>query len=308
LNWISKFIKPKIKSLLKKRSAGKDKTALWINCECKSLIYKDELFNNLNVCPKCGSHHKLTCEERFKIFFDEKKYTILETPLPKDNPLQFPDYEKKLKKAREKTKQPDAVLIADGKLNGMRVTVGVQNFFFNGGAVGAASGEAFIHGVQYAINNKTPFIFFSGSGGQKMQEGAIALMQMTRTVLAVNEFKKHKLPYIVVMTNPTSGGVTASFASLGDTIIGEPKATICFAGARVVRDTMKEELPPGFQQSEFVKDHGGIDIVCERKNLRSKISTLLSILLKKKESQQAISETSDVTTFDETLPKASKAI
>jgi len=308
LNWISKFIKPKIKSLLKKRSAGKDKTALWINCECKSLIYKDELFNNLNVCPKCGSHHKLTCEERFKIFFDEKKYTILETPLPKDNPLQFPDYEKKLKKAREKTKQPDAVLIADGKLNGMRVTVGVQNFFFNGGAVGTASGEAFIHGVQYAINNKTPFIFFSGSGGQKMQEGTIALMQMTRTVLAVNEFKKHKLPYIVVMTNPTSGGVTASFASLGDTIIGEPKATICFAGARVVRDTMKEELPPGFQQSEFVKDHGGIDIVCERKNLRSKISTLLSILLKKKEIQQAISETSDVTTFDETLQKASKAI
>ena len=190
----------------------------------------------------------------------------------------------------------------------MRVTVGVQNFFFNGGAVGAASGEAFIHGVQYAINNKTPFIFFSGSGGQKMQEGTIALMQMTRTVLAVNEFKKHKLPYIVVMTNPTSGGVTASFASLGDAIIGEPKATICFAGARVVRDTMKEELPPGFQQSEFVKDHGGIDLVCERKNLRSKISTLLSILLKKKESQQAISETSDVTTFDETLPKASKAI
>ena len=190
----------------------------------------------------------------------------------------------------------------------MRVTVGVQNFFFNGGAVGAASGEAFIHGVQYAINNKTPFIFFSGSGGQKMQEGTIALMQMTRTVLAVNEFKKHKLPYIVVMTNPTSGGVTASFASLGDTIIGEPKATICFAGARVVRDTMKEELPPGFQQSEFVKDHGGIDLVCERKNLRSKISTLLSILLKKKEGQQAISETSDVTTFDETLPKDSKAI
>ncbi len=306
--WITKFIKPKIKSLLKKRSAGGDKAALWTTCECKNLIYKDELFNNLSVCPNCGSHHKLTCEERFKIFFDNKEYTILETPLPKDNPLQFPDYEKKLKKAREKTKQPDAVLIADGKLNGMRVTVGVQNFFFNGGAVGTASGEAFIHGVQYAINNKTPFIFFSGSGGQKMQEGAIALMQMTRTVLAVNEFKKHKLPYIVVMTNPTSGGVTASFASLGDAIIGEPKATICFAGARVVRDTMKEELPPGFQQSEFVKDHGGIDLVCERKNLRSKISTLLSILLKKKEGQQTISETSDVTTFDKTLPKASKAI
>jgi acetyl-CoA carboxylase carboxyl transferase subunit beta len=307
MNWITKFIKPKIKSLLKKRSAGGDKAALWTTCECKNLIYKDELFNNLSVCPNCSSHHRLTCEERFKIFFDNKEYTILETPLPKDNPLRFPDYEKKLKKAREKTKQPDAILIADGKLDGMRVTVGVQSFFFIGGAVGSASGEAFIHGIQYAINNKTPFIFFSGSGGQKMQEGTIALMQMTRTVLAVNELKKHNLPYIVVMTNPTSGGVTASFASLADTIIAEPKAVICFAGARVVRDTMKEELPEGFQTAEFVRDHGGVDLVCERKHLRSKISTLLSILLKKKEGQ-AISETSDVTTFDETLPKASKAV
>ena len=307
-NWISKFVKPKIKSLFKKRSASKDKAALWINCQCKSLIYKDELFNNLSVCPKCNFHHKLTSQERFSIFFDNKEYTILETPVPRDNPLRFPNYEEKLKKAREKTKQPDALLIADGKLDGMRVTVGAQNFFYNGGAVGAASGEGFLHGIQHAINNKTPFIFFSASGGQKMQEGTIALMQMARTVLAVNEFKKHKLPYIVVMTNPTSGGVTASFASLGDAIIGEPKATICFAGARVVRDTMKEELPPGFQQSEFVKDHGGIDIVCERKNLRSKISTLLSILLKKKEGQQTISETSDVTTFDKTLQKTSKAI
>ena len=140
-----------------------------------------------------------------------------------------------------------------------------------------------------------------------MQEGTIALMQMTRTVLAVNELKKHNLPYIVVMTNPTSGGVTASFASLADTIIAEPKAVICFAGARVVRDTMKEELPEGFQTAEFVRDHGGVDLVCERKHLRSKISTLLSILLKKKEGQ-AISETSDVTTFDETLPKTSKAV
>jgi acetyl-CoA carboxylase carboxyl transferase subunit beta len=307
MNWITKFIKPKIKSLLKKRSAGGDKAALWTTCECKNLIYKDELFNNLSVCPNCSSHHRLTCEERFKIFFDNKEYTILETPLPKDNPLRFPDYEKKLKKAREKTKQPDAILIADGKLDGMRVTVGVQSFFFIGGAVGSASGEAFIHGIQYAINNKTPFIFFSGSGGQKMQEGTIALMQMTRTVLAVNELKKHNLPYIVVMTNPTSGGVTASFASLADTIIAEPKAVICFAGARVVRDTMKEELPEGFQTAEFVRDHGGVDLVCERKHLRSKISTLLSILLKKKEGQ-AISETSDVTTFDETLPKTSKAV
>ncbi len=305
MNWISKFIKPKIKSLFKKRSAGKDKTALWTTCECKNLIYKDELFNNLNVCPNCGSHHKLTCEERFKIFFDNRiEYTILETPMPPDNPLQFPNYEEKLKKARKKTKQPDAVLIADGKLNGMRVTVGAQNFNFIGGAVGAASGEAFIYAVQHAINNKTPFIFFSASGGQKMQEGAIALMQMTRTVLAVNEFKKHNLPYIVVMTNPTSGGVTASFASLGDVTMAEKGAIVAFAGARVIKDTVKEELPINFQKSEWILDHGGLDLVIERKYLRSTIAKLLQILLKKKESE-AISSP-DVKSFEEDLQPARK--
>ena len=271
------FIKPKIKSLLKKRSAGDDKTALWTTCECKNLIYKDELFNNLSVCPNCGSHHKLTCEERFKIFFDNKEYTILETPLPKDDPLKFSDTKKyidRLKQARELTKQSDAISIAHGKLKNINITVGAQNFAFIGGSLGAASGEAFIHGIQYAIDNETPFVFFSCSGGARMMESAISLMQMSRCVLAVNELKKNNLPYIVVMTNPTAGGVTASFAGLGDTIIGEPKATICFAGSRIIRDTVKEELPEGFQTAEFVQDHGGIDLVCERKHVRSKISTL----------------------------------
>ena len=310
MNWITKFIKPKIKSLLKKRSAADNKAALWTTCECKNLIYKDELFSNLSVCPNCGSHHKLTCEERFKIFFDNREYTILETPLPKDDPLKFTDtkkYTDRLKQARELTKQSDAVSIAHGKLKNIDITVGAQNFSFIGGSLGAASGEAFIHGIQYAISNKMPFVFFSCSGGARMMESAVSLMQMSRCVLAVNEFKKHNLPYIVIMTNPTAGGVTASFASLGDVIIAEPKATICFAGKRVVQDTMKEELPDEFQTAEFVRDHGGVDLVVERKYLRSTTSTLLSILLKKKEGQ-AISETSDVTTFDETLPKTSKAI
>ena len=173
--------------------------------------------------------------------------------------------------------------------------------------VGAASGEAFIHGVQHAINNKTPFIFFSCSGGQKMQEGAIALMQMTRTVLAVNELKKNNLPYIVVMTNPTTGGVSASFATLGDILIGEPKSVIAFAGRRVIQNTVKEELPEDFQTAEFVRDHGGIDLVIERKYLRSTISTLISILLKKKEVQN-ISEINDATDLSDTLQKTSKAV
>ena len=306
MNWITKFIKPKIKSLFKKRFSD-NKEALWTTCECKNLIYKDELFSNLSVCPSCGFHHKLNCEERFKIFFDNKQYEILQTPLPKDDPLNFPKYTEKLKQSREKTKQSDAILIADGKLDNIRITVGAQNFNFIGGAVGAASGEAFIHGVQHAINNRTPFIFFSCSGGQKMQEGAIALMQMTRTVLAVNELKKNNLPYIVVMTNPTTGGVSASFATLGDILIGEPKSVIAFAGRRVIQNTVKEELPEDFQTAEFVKDHGGIDLVVERKYLRTTISTLLSILLKKKEVRN-ISETNDVTNLNETLQKTSKAV
>ncbi len=306
MNWITKFIKPKIKSLFK-RKLSKDKETLWSTCECKNLIYKDDLFNNLSVCPSCGFHHKLTCEERFKIFFDNKEYEILETPLPKDDPLKFPKYSEKLKQSREKTKQQDAILIADGKLDDIRITVGAQNFSFIGGAVGAASGEAFIHGVQHAINNKTPFIFFSCSGGQKMQEGAIALMQMTRTVLAVNELKKNNLPYIVVMTNPTTGGVSASFATLGDILIGEPKSVIAFAGRRVIQNTVKEELPEDFQTAEFVRDHGGIDLVIERKYLRSTISTLISILLKKKEVQN-ISEINDATDLSDTLQKTSKAV
>ena len=306
MNWITKFIKPKIRSLFKKKLSD-NKEALWSACECKNLIYKDDLFNNLSVCPSCGFHHKLTCEERFKIFFDNKEYEILETPLPKDDPLKFPKYSEKLKQSREKTKQQDAILIADGKLDDIRITVGAQNFSFIGGAVGAASGEAFIHGVQHAINNKTPFIFFSCSGGQKMQEGAIALMQMTRTVLAVNELKKNNLPYIVVMTNPTTGGVSASFATLGDILIGEPKSVIAFAGRRVIQNTVKEELPEDFQTAEFVRDHGGIDLVIERKYLRSTVSTLISILLKKKEVQN-ISEINDATDLSDTLQKTSKAV
>ena len=309
MNWITKFIKPKIKSLFKKKSSD-IKEALWSTCECKNLVYKDDLFKNFSVCPHCGFHHKLSCEDRFKVFFDNKEYEIIKTPQPKDDPLNFVDtkkYADRLKLARKKTNQSDAVLIAEGNLNDILVTVGAQNFNFIGGSVGAASGEAFVHGVQNAIDKKTPFIFFSCSGGQRMMESSIALMQMSRTVLAVNELKKNNLPYVVVMTNPTTGGVTGSFASLGDVLIAEPKAIVAFAGRRVIESTVKEELPEDFQTAEFVKEHGGIDLVIERKYLRSTISTILSILLKKRE-VKAISEIDNVTNLKETLPKTSKAV
>jgi acetyl-CoA carboxylase carboxyl transferase subunit beta len=309
VNWITKFLKPKIKSLFQKRSS-ENKENLWTTCECKNLIYKEDLQNNLNCCPKCGAHHKLTCLERFEVFFDDKEFEIIETPLPKDDPLNFVDskkYTDRLKAARKKTNQDDAVSMATGKLQDIQVTVGAQDFRFIGGSFGAASGEAFIHGVQHAIENKTPFIFFSCSGGQRMMESSIALMQMTRTVLAVNELKKHNLPYIVVLTNPTTGGVTASWAMLGDILIGEPRAVIAFAGRRVIQDTVRETLPEDFQKSEYLRDHGGIDLVIERKYLRSSIGTLLSVLLKKAETQ-ANTDAANVVTLDKSLQRSSKAI
>ena len=305
MNWITKFIKPKIKSLFEKRSS-KVKENLWTTCECKNLIYKEDLQLNLNCCPKCGAHHKLSCIERFQTFFDNKEFEIIKTPVPKDDPLKFKDnkkYTDRLKTARDITKQDDAIAIAVGKIKNITTVVGAQDFRFIGGSFGAASGEAFIAGVQYSIENKIPFIFFSCSGGQRMMESSIALMQMSRTTLAVNELKKKNIPYIVILTNPTTGGVTASWAMLGDILIAEPKATIGFAGRRVIEDTVRENLPEEFQTAEYVKDHGGIDLVVERKYLNSTIGTLLNVLLKKAEAQ-AKNDSSNVT-IDKSLQSAS---
>tara|TARA_B100000674_G_scaffold13298_1_gene9837 strand:- start:561 stop:1478 length:918 start_codon:yes stop_codon:yes gene_type:complete len=305
MNWISKFIKPKIKSLFEKKSS-KVEDNLWTTCGCKNLIYKEDLQSNLKCCPKCGSHHKLSCIERFETFFDNKEFEILETPLPKDDPLNFEDnkkYTDRLKVARKITKQDDAVLVAKGRIQKVEVVVGAQDFRFIGGSFGAASGEAFIAGVQHAIENNIPYVFFSCSGGQRMMESSIALMQMSRTALAVNELKKKNIPYIVVLTNPTTGGVTASWAMLGDILIAEPKATIGFAGRRVIQDTVRETLPDEFQTAEYVKDHGGIDLVVERKYLNSTIGTLLNVLLKKEETQ-AKKDQSNVS-IDRSLQSAS---
>ena len=299
-------IKPKIKSLFKKKTSSSEES-LWLSCECKNLIYKEDFKSNYYCCTKCGSHHKLSCKERFKLFFDNGAYEIINTPLPVDDPLDFEDnkkYKDRLRDARKKTGQDDAVLIAKGKVKNIDVIVGAQDFRFIGGSFGAASGEAFITGVQYAITNRTPLIFFSCSGGQRMMESSIALMQMTRTTLAINELKKNNLPYIVVLTDPTTGGVTASWGMLGDILIAEPKATIGFAGRRVIQDTVRETLPEEFQTAEYVKDHGGIDLVVERKYLNSTIGTLLSVMLKKSETQ-AKKETTNVITIDQSLQSAS---
>ena len=306
MNWISKFIKPKIKSLFKKKTSSSEET-LWISCECKNLIYKDDFKLNFNCCTKCGAHHKVSCKDRFRMFFDNGLFEIIDSPIPAEDPLNFVDnkkYKDRLRDAKKKTGQNDAILIAKGKVKNIDVTVGAQDFRFIGGSFGAASGEAFITGVQHAINNKTPLIFFSCSGGQRMMESSIALMQMTRTTLAINELKKNNLPYIVVLTDPTTGGVTASWGMLGDILIAEPKATIGFAGRRVIQDTVRETLPEEFQTAEYVRDHGGIDLVIERKYLNSTIGTLLSVMLKKSETQ-AKKENTNAITIDQSLQSAS---
>ncbi len=304
MNWITKFIKPKIKSLFEKKSS-KAEGNLWATCSCKNLIYKDDMDSNQKVCPKCGEHHKLTCVERFESFFDSKEFELIKTPVPKDDPLNFVDkkkYTDRLKAARKLTGQDDAVLIAEGKVQNIDVVVGAQDFRFIGGSFGAASGEAFIAGAQQAIDSKNPYIFFSCSGGQRMHESSIALMQMSRTALAVNELKKKNIPFIVILTNPTTGGVTASWAMLGDILISEPKSVIGFAGRRVIQDTVRETLPDDFQTAEYVKDHGGLDLIIERKYLNSTIGTLLNVLLKKAEAQ--VKKESNVT-VDQSLQSAS---
>ena len=304
MNWITRFIKPNLKSLFEKKSSKTDEN-LWMTCACKNLIYKEDLESNQKVCPKCGEHHKLTCRERFKTFFDDEDFELIETPLPKDDPLNFEDKKKyvdRLKAARELTGQDDAVLIAKGKVQGLDVIAGAQDFRFIGGSLGAASGEAFIAGAQQAIENNVPYIFFSSSGGARMMESMISLSQMSRTSLAVHELKKKNIPFISCAVMPTVGGVSASYAMLGDFIISEPGATIGFAGRRVIQDTVKETLPENFQTSEWARDVGQIDLVIERKYINLTISTLLKVVLKKAEAQDK--QFSNVT-IDKSLQAAS---
>ena len=286
MNWLTKAIKfgEKIKRVLKKRPSKEEiENSDWTSC-CQGPVLKKDLEENLWVCNLCGKHHRISCRQRFDIFFGKNSYQILETPNPEEDPLEWVDtkpYKDRLKSARKKTNQNCAVMIAKGRLDGIDVTVGAINFEFIGGSVGAAEGEAIIYGVQHAIDNKTPFIFFPCGGGQRMFQSAIALAQMTRTTIAINELKKNNLPYIICFTDPTAGGITASFAMLGDIHFAEIGSLIAFAGKRVVQATVKEELPPDFQTAEFLEKHGFVDRVIHRKDVKKQISIILSILLKK---------------------------
>ena len=310
MNWIKRVlhIGDKIKRVLKKRPTKEEiANSDWTSC-CKGPVLKKELEENLWVCNSCGKHHRISCRQRFDIFFGKNNYEILKTPIPRDDPLDWKDsrkYTDRLAEARKKTNQDCAVMIGVGKINGINVTAGAINFEFMGGSVASAEGESIITGIQHAIDNKNPFVFFPCGGGQRMHESPIALAQMTRTTLAVNELKKNNLPYIVCFTDPTAGGITASFAMLGDIAIAEPNSLIAFAGRRVIEATVKEDLPENFQKSEYVQECGFVDLIVQRKDLQEKIGSLLSILLKKNSDINA--EISDETSEPniETRAKAS---
>ena len=301
MNWLTKAknFGEKIKKVLKKRPSKEDmENSDWTSC-CKGPILKKDLEDNLWVCGSCGKHHRISCRQRFDIFFGKNKYEILETPQPSEDPLNWKDtksYKVRLAQARKKTNQNCAVMIAKGSVNGIQVTAGAINFDFIGGSVGAAEGEAIIYGVQHAIDNQTPYVFFPCGGGQRMFESPIALANMTRTTLAINELKKNNLPYIVCFTDPTAGGITASFAMLGDIHFAESGCLIAFAGKRVIQATVKEELSQDFQTAEFVEKHGFVDRVINRKDLSKEISSLLDILLKKNSEVESdnLNETSEL--------------
>ena len=301
MNWLTKALNlgEKIKKVFKKRPSREElENSNWTSC-CKGPILKKDLEENLWVCSSCGKHHRISCRQRFDIFFGKNSYQILETPQPIDDPLNWKDtktYKERLKEARKKTNQNCAVMIAKGQINGINITAGAINFDFIGGSVGAAEGEAIIYGVQHAIDNRNPFVFFPCGGGQRMFESPIALANMTRTTLAISELKKNNLPYIVCFTDPTAGGITASFAMLGDVHFAEPGCLIAFAGKRVIQATVKEELSPDFQTAEFVEKHGFVDKVVNRKNLSNEIGKLLEILLKK--NSEVNSELSNETSTD----------
>ena len=301
MNWLTKAknFGEKIKKVLKKRPSKEEmENSDWTSC-CKGPVLKKDLEDNLWVCNSCGKHHRISCRQRFDIFFGKNKYEILETPQPSEDPLNWKDtksYKVRLAQARKKTNQNCAVMIAKGSVNGIQVTAGAINFDFIGGSVGAAEGEAIIYGVQHAIDNQTPYVFFPCGGGQRMFESPIALANMTRTTLAINELKKNNLPYIVCFTDPTAGGITASFAMLGDIHFAESGCLIAFAGKRVIQATVKEELSQDFQTAEFVEKHGFVDKVINRKDLSKEISTLLDILLKKNSEVKSdnLNETSEL--------------
>ncbi|MGO4851959.1 acetyl-CoA carboxylase, carboxyltransferase subunit beta [Phaeovulum sp. W22_SRMD_FR3] len=281
MNWISNYVRPTINSLFSRREVPEN---LWSKCsECGTMLFHRELKDNLNVCTNCDHHMAISPRDRLTALFDGGIFTEVKVPEPITDPLGFRDqkkYPERLKAAQKNTGEKEAMVVAEGEMGRTPVVVAVQNFAFMGGSMSMYVGNAIIAGAERAVKLKRPFILFSAAGGARMQEGILGLMQMPRTTVAVQMLKEAGLPYIVVLTHPTTGGVTASYAMLGDVQIAEPNALIGFAGARVIEQTIREKLPEGFQRAEYLLDHGMLDRVTHRKKLREELVTILRMLMK----------------------------
>lgn len=280
MNWLTDYVKPRIQSLVSKRDIPDN---LWVQCKnCGQMIFHRDFHTNLNVCPSCNHHHHISPSNRFTGLFDEGKWENIEFPEPPADPLKFKDtkrYPDRLKEARSKTNEHESIKVGYGCIAGKKTVAAAHNFEFMGGSMGIAVGNALLAAAKHAVENKAALIVFPAAGGARMQEGILSLMQMPRTTLAADMMRDAELPFIIVLTNPTTGGVTASYAMLGDVHIAEPDALICFTGPRVIEQTIKEKLPEGFQRSEYLKDHGMVDMIASRSEQPELIGRMLKIMM-----------------------------
>ena len=280
MNWISNYVRPRINSIFSRREVPEN---LWTKCdECGTMLFHRELSDNQNVCTNCGHHMYIAPRDRFGALFDGGIFIEVAVPEPTADPLHFRDqkrYPDRMKASQKSTGEKDAMLVAEGEIGRTPVVAAAQDFSFMGGSMSMYVGNAIIAAAERAVLKKCPLILFSAAGGARMQEGILALMQMPRTTIAVEMLKEAGLPYIVVLTHPTTGGVTASYAMLGDVHIAEPNALICFAGPRVIEQTIREKLPEGFQRAEYLLDHGMLDRVTPRTEMRGELIVITRMLL-----------------------------
>jgi acetyl-CoA carboxylase carboxyl transferase subunit beta len=284
MGWFQKLLPPKIKRRESEDSKKNVPEGLWHKCpSCQAVLYHSDLEKNHSVCPKCNHHHRISARTRLDLLLDsEGQFEIGSEVLPIDT-LKFKDqkkYSDRLISAKKSTSEDDALIVLQGSIHAVPVVAAVFEFNFMGGSMGSVVGERFVRGVQVALEQKCPFICFSASGGARMQEGLLSLMQMAKTSAALTQLSEAKLPFISVLTDPTMGGVSASFAFLGDVVIAEPGALIGFAGARVIQQTVRETLPDGFQRAEFLLEHGAIDMIVDRREMRDQLATLITLLTK----------------------------
>ena len=280
MNWITNYVRPRIDSLFSRRDTPEN---LWTKCpECGTMLFHRELADNLNVCTNCDHHLAITPRVRFSALFDGGIFAEVKVPEAINDPLHFKDQKKypdRMKAAQKSTGEKEAMLVAEGEIGRTPIVAAAQDFTFMGGSMGMYVGNAIVAAAERAVLLKRPLVLFSAAGGARMQEGILSLMQMPRTTVAVQMLKEAGLPYIVVLTHPTTGGVTASYAMLGDVHIAEPNALICFAGPRVIEQTIREKLPEGFQRAEYLLDHGMLDRVTHRMKMRDELITILRMLM-----------------------------